>query len=111
MLLVKAAGERFVVACETADAVPDGALDAIRGVAGRAFVAGWTQTGSSANFGWAATAFESRKQKAESRNAGRRTPPTAAKLATRLLHRLGRTRHRRRRNGHDQLHLRIHLEN
>src|ERR1035437_3021837 len=80
MLLVKAAGERFVVACETADAVPDGALDAIRGVAGRAFVAGWTQTGSSANFGWAATAFESRKQKAESRNAARRITPTAANM-------------------------------
>jgi hypothetical protein len=67
MLLVEAAGERFVVACEKADAAAGGPLDVMCGVTGRAFVAGWTQVGNSANFGWAATAFESRKQKAESR--------------------------------------------
>src|ERR1035441_5544028 len=80
MLLVEAARERFVVACETADAAAGGPLDAIREVAGRASVAGWTQTGRSANFGAAADAFKSRKQKTESRNAGRRITPTAAKM-------------------------------
>ena len=73
MLLVEADGARFVAVCETAEAALGGALDVSSGVAGTAFVAGKSEAGRSANFGWAADAFKSRKQKAESRKADYKT--------------------------------------
>jgi hypothetical protein len=67
MLLVEAISERFVLLCDTAETARGGMLDANRGVAWRAFVADWSKAAGSANFGWAAEAFKTRKQKAESR--------------------------------------------